>query len=510
MRSLFLLLMLVLVTDNPSFAQQQKQPEAVRFDFRGGVARLRRPLRNQAYFIKNARLMADGTLTVRNGQTLYATVGVGGSGSIQALFSYYSTALGLLVHSVKREDGINDIVYEETTELTGVSFGVGDHTSTAQYKDVVFFSNGTTPIAYHTPGTSTVDSIIGTPTPPTGEHILFYLDRCYVGSNDGNIYWSNAGMFTTLPTTDFPALNFQVLGSAGNPITAVAAGQDFLIAFTQKSYHVMTGVPDDDGGLGDMKWQTFTKVGVLYPKNITVSGRETLFFAANRRIYSLTGAGLTDLDENNHVQEYLTTVDIGVLDAVSLFHLGDELWIYVPKAGNRADGRILVRNFQGSWTIFEDIDGFVFSCAIKLNKIFVGSAEGGYVWEQDVGDTDFGTKIAFEFIGRQESLGILRRKKRFRLCSVQVGLTPGDSVSISYSLDNSSQFTSLGSLSIPSTLWGTELWTTSAWGSRDTETGFSRFDTLGREIQIQVTGSVPGGTQFLGYHVEGTEVKRDY
>lgn len=502
--------LLILVANSVWGQQAAKRPEAVRFDFRGGIARLRRPLTNQAFFIKNARLMADGTLTVRGGQTLHTTVGSASVGSIQGVFSYYTTETGLGVHSIKREDGVNDKWYLGSTLLTGVDFGTGAHSSFAQYKDIIFASNGATDITYHTPGTGTIAFITGDPVPPKGQHILFYFDRCYVGDSVGKVSWSNAGMFSTLPTCDFPALNFQILGSIGNPINALVAGQDFLIAFTSTSYHIMTGVPDDDGGVGDMKWQNFMTVGVLHPKNVTVSGRDTLFFGADRRIYSLSGAGLTDLDENNLIQEYLTSVDISVLDAVSLFHLGDELWMYVPKAGNRADGRILVRNPAGSWTTFEDIDGFVFAQEAALNKLFVGSAEGGYIWEQDSGDTDLGTKIAFELVGRQESLGILRKRKKFRICSVQSGIAPGDTLTISYSLDNSGQFTNLGTSSVTAILWGAELWTTSVWGAQNTETDFFHFNQLGREIQIKVTGSVPGGTRFLGYHVEGNTVERDY
>jgi hypothetical protein len=464
--------------------------------------------------------LADGTLEVRGGQSEYTTVGSASVGSIQAIFTQYDTTRGLRIFSIKREEASTDKVYRDSTELTGVTYKQSDHTSIDFYKDVIFFANGEQPVVYHDITTNVVAEITGTPTPPQGPHIVFYKDRMFLAEKDtGYVWWSDAGLFDSLPETDFPALNFIVLGSDGDPVTGLMAGYDFLIAFTRNSYNIMTGAPGNEGDALDMQWQRNFGIGSVTPKAMNVSDRTITFLGTNRRVYQLTGHILSDLDEENFVQEYLLAFSDSVKDFVSMVQFNNELWIYVPKGSNPADGRILVYNPFGfkPWTVFEDIDGFAFDRSVQLNRTFVGSASGGYIWEQGSSDTDLGTGIAFELITRHEPLNVHRFYKKYRMATAMAGVYPGETLTVTWQADNIGSYTAFTndncSLTQAAILWGAETWGASPWGAITQNTAWCKFtgsSERAKEMRLKVSGNVKAGTRFLGYSLHGTTQPREY
>lgn len=508
-----------------------------RFDFRGGLSRLRRQSQNQVYYLKNLRSRADGILEVRGGQELVASVGSDPTtGSIQALFGLQSTTRGRHLYSIKRENTPNDIIYDNNSAILGPNFGQGTYSTIAYYKDVIFFSNGVKPINYHEPlavsakrwgseiwGTSpwgttpTRAEVTGTPTPPKGQFIKIYKDRMYVGADDGNVFYSNAGLFATLPVVDFPALNFQPIGSVGDPITGLALGEGFLIAFLGGGYSIMTGVPGDNAGLGDMAWETFTDVGLIASRAVASKGRRTAFFGSDRRIYVLDGSILTDIDRTDKVAEYLHAVSSSVLYACSIVFVGNEIWIYLPKSSSADDGHILIYNeLLQNWTIFENIKGFSFTFIPELGKVYVGSAVGGYIWEQDTGANDSGTLIPVEMISRQEVFGTFSKKKVYHSVSIQVDQHHGESLAALYSLNGTSEYTAFSAgtpVTADSKLWGSEVWGVSAWGINGSISKVMQFASdirpRGYETRIKLSGSASAKTRILGYEIAAEVEQRD-
>lgn len=507
-----------------------------RFDFRGGLNRLRRQNQNEVYYCQNARPTADGALTVRNGQSLH--VNIGATGNIEALLARYRSSLGLRIYSIQRSDGANDNCYVGGTQIDGDAFGARDYCSIVPYKDVIFFSNGASAINYHQPpdnpsfawgaevwgrsswGTGNSRAVVtGSPSPPRGPHVLIYKDRMYVGgADDGLLAWSNVGLFTTLPTVDFPTLNFQTIGGTGDPVTGLAPGEDFLVAFTAGTYQIMTGVPGDNGGLGDMSWQVFTNIGCVASRSIASLGRKVAFLGTNRRMYILEGAILTDIDPQDKVREYLTAPSEGVLRAVGAVFFGNELWIRLPKSNVESVGRTLIYNtVLQNWTVFTGIDSFAFHFSPTTGKLYAGRAVDSKIYEQDSGLLDPGGLILFEVIGRQEVFGTFRKLKRFEKLALQMDVKQGESIAVEYSTENSDIFTSFGvgtPIAPTGAVWGEEVWGASPWGGISLQNQFLRPVSGGggvqaTELRVKLSGNVSPGTRLLGYELDGEVLPRD-
>lgn len=507
-----------------------------RFDFRGGVSRLRRQNKNEIYYLQNARPTADGTITVRKGQTL--RVDFSSAGCIEALHVRNTSTLGTRFYSIRRTTGVTDLIFDGTTELSGASFGSSLYSSIAEYKGVIFFSNGATAINYHTPpvvasqtwgasnwgaavwGDPNVRAIVsGSPTPPRGPFLKVYKDRLYVtGAEDGLLSWSNAGLFETLPTVDFPALNFQTIGGDGDPCTGFAIGENFLVAFTAGTYQIMTGTPGDNGGVGDMNWQVFNNIGCKASRSIASSGKKVAFLGSNRRMYILEGSVLTDIDPTDKIREYLSSPGESFLHAVGASFYGNELWIRLPKGSSTTIGQTLVYNtVLQNWTVFTALDGYSFHYAPSTGRLYVGRCTDSKIYEQDSGETDPDGNIEFEVISRQEVFGTFRKRKSYKKLGVQMDLDQENSQVVSYSLENATVYVEFG-VGSPVThddiAWGEEIWGASSWGGTALHNQFLQplaagNGVQGTEMRIKIAGPVAPGDRLLSYELDAEILPRD-
>lgn len=499
--------------------------EIVRYDFSAGLGRHRRPAPAQLYYIKNARPMIDGTVEVRGGQTLKHTVGTAGEGGVLAIFGYelagavrwgdekwgaspWNSSYISTVYSVKRPALGSNKIYKGEIEVTGNDFGSGiQFISYGAYKGVIFFSTEGAPINYTIPG-STIRAKIThpideyhEPDPPTGKFMTFFKDRCYVSNGDDTLYYSNTGMYETLPECDFPSLNFVLLGNPGTTrIIGIKSNFDYLIAFTREGYHAMSGVPGDDGALGDMSWREFRGLGCISPRSIDNWPRGILYLAADRQLYSLEGLTSKPLDLRGDVVAYLEAVTFAALEYISVRYFMGEIWMFVPKGGDATVGHVVIYNIRTqSWTVFENINGYTFGKLESTGQLFVGAHSGGYIWEQDSGDDDLGSKIAFEVITRPEPLGSYARRKVISGVIVQADLNKDDSISFEYSLDNSDTFTPFAA---GSPLTGI--------GLVSTVLRFARGNKVrAREFTLRVVGTATRGARLLSYNIMYEPETRD-
>lgn len=511
------------------------QTEA-RFDFRGGMSRLRRQNKNEVYLSQNARPTADGALTVRKGQVLRTNIGA--TGNIECVHTRYTNSLGLRVYTIRRSGGANDQCYVGGAQISGASLGTSDYCSINVYKDVVFFSNGVTDINYHEPpdkpskawgeevwgisswGTPNVRAVVsGDPAPPKGAFVVIYKDRMYVGgSSDGLLSWSNAGLFAALPTVDFPALNFQTVGGIGDPVTGLALGEDFLTAFTAGTYQIMTGTPGDNGGIRDMRWQVFSNIGCTASRSIAYLGRKVAFLGTNRRMYILEGSVLTDIDPFDKMREFFTAPSENVLRAVGTVFYGNELWIRLPKGNVESIGRTLIYNtVLQNWTVFSNVDSFAFHFSSTTGKLYAGRAVDSKVYEQDIGLSDPSGLVPFEWIGRQEVFGTFRKEKSFKKLSLQMDVNQDESLAVSYSLENNTAFTAFGvgtPIAPEGNAWGAEVWGASPWGGIVLRNQFLHPVSGGQgvratELRVKISGDVSSGTRLLGYELDAETIPRD-
>jgi hypothetical protein len=508
-------------------------------------------MQTQLYYVKNARPGVDGTLEVRGGQTLKHTIGTGGEGKILALFGYElpgekrwgdevwgaSPWTGdpneSTIYSVKQPAAGGNKIYMGETEVTGDDFSLGaQFVSVAAYRGYIFFATDGANINYTAVGSTTRLAIGGwdgiiqygggappwpglpepryrPPTPtqeqtvvPRGKFMTFYKDRCYVSSGDDVLVYSDAGMFTHTPSSClFRALNYVTLGRPGvERIMGIASNFDYLITFTRDGYHAMSGAPGDNGAAGDMSWREFHGLGCISSRSIGLWPRGILYLAADRRLYSLEGLTPKPLDLREDITEYLEAVDYTVLEYVSVKYFNGEIWMYMPKGSNATVGHIVVYNIRAqSWTVFEDIDGYTFGKLGSYGQLFVGAHSGGYIWEQDSGDDDLGSKIAFEVITRPEPLGSYARRKIISGVIVQADLNKDDSMSFEYSLDNSDTFTPFAA---GSPLTGI--------GLVSTVLRFARGNKVrAREFTLRVVGTATRGARLLSYNITYEPETRD-
>jgi len=507
-----------------------------RFDFRGGTSRLRRQNQNQVFYCQNARFMADGSIEVKQGQTLQ--VNIAATGGIEALLVAYSASTLLRFYSVRRTGEPDDTLHAGISKITGTLFGKGPYTSIVAYKGVIFFSNGIGAINYHQPGVVPSEpwgaskwgatvwgnpnrgaEVSGSPTPPVGAHLLIYKDRMYVGKSNGEIAYSNVGLFETLPTVDFPTLNAFTIGGTNDPIKGMTKGEDFLLALTSSTYNIMTGEPGDDNDLGDATWQTYPAVGTKSSRSVVSQGRKSAFFGSNRNIYILNGTVLTNIDPLDLMKEYRDAPSDNVLYAVAFAFVGDELWMYFPVGGNAKSGRTLVYSEdKKNWTVFTDVDGYALFYSPDRGRLFVGKHSESKIYDPDLGlkEPD-GTLPEFIFKSRQEVLGSLRKTKTYKLLNVQADVNKDESMTVAYAINNTTQYTTFGVGSLAGDtgkIWGTAVWGAQKWGGITPQNKFFRPTSggngvRGKEIRIKLSGNVSPGTRLLGYEIEGDIEPRD-
>lgn len=501
-----------------------------RHDFRKGVSRHRRHREQSVRTLVNMRPQSDGSLKTRLAPVTH--INLPESNAIWALFGLTSFTTGLHMYSVVHTDGINDTLYVDSSLLAGNPLSSSNYTSIAAYKETIFFSNGVAPINYYIPidllpkkwgaeqwGTSQWGealsrvAVTGDPTPPIGKYMLFYKDRCYIASATGKLYYSNAGMFSALPTVLFPALNLLTVGSSSNPPTGLAIGEDFLVIFTAENYQIMTGTPGDDGGTGDVALQEFSAIGCSIPGSVTALGNRIAFIGTDRRIYELNGSVLTDLDVNDDIKEYLRAPKESAFHAVKASYTFGELWIRIPKAGDPNDARILVYiKSLKIWTVFEDLDGFALTRVVASGRLFLGSSAG--VIQELESQSGVAGDISIEMEGRQEVLGSFRRRKKYMKGSLLMDLNPGNSVALSYSLNNTAYTTmnSGATLSKVSVAWGAAKWGAAPWSSTELSHIIFRpaaTAVIGREFRLKITGTVSPRTRILNYDLDAEVLPRD-
>lgn len=512
-------------------------PIVVQNNFTGGVNHNRKSKANESYTIENARPMPGGYLEVRKGQVQFATVGAASSGNIQALYAFSSTTGGLHVLTVKREDGINDKIYDGSTEITGEDFGsAGDYTTITEYKGFVLLCNGeTVGINIVGPG-ETVRSVIkfGETKPKI---LAIYLDRCYFAEKESNILrWSNAGMFTLeggrttyfLPTTPaegqqysigiYPAQeavmhhedNYVEVGNTGDEIVQIVPGARRLIIFCKNSYTVQYGTPGDDGDIADASWHTRYGLGCISSRAAVKTSTGVFFVGTDRKPHVIVENVAYDLDPQGRVSSYFDIITTMNASQVALTYYNREVWIYLPSE------KILIYNLNTkSWTVFTDIVGYSLNVAIALNRLFVGSAYGGYVWEQNVDAPDISGAIQFKFVSRPITMNQERRKKSFQRVDIQADLRGDSSWAAKYLVDNSNTEIVFGSgtpLIGTGKSWGAEQWGASAWIVStfiNQDLYFANgINQRATELKIQLDGDAVRGSRLLSYEVQGTIEER--
>lgn len=504
-------------------------PTVVQNNFTGGVNHSRKLKANESYVIENARPMPGGYLEVRKGQVQYSTVGTAAVGNIQALYAFSSTAGGLHVFTVKREDGINDKIYDGSTEITGEDFGsVEDYTSIVEYKGFVLLCNGEkVGITIVGPGETTREVLKFGEIKP--KILAIYLDRGYFAEKQSNILrWSNAGMFAlesnyTVYFWGYPWTriveettvlhhedNYVEIGDTGDEIVQIVPGARRLIIFCKNSYTVQYGTPGDDGDIADASWHTRYGLGCISSRAAVKTPMGVFFIGTDRKPYTIIENVAYDLDSQGRVAEYFDIINPTNAHQVAVTFYNREIWIYLPSE------KILIYSLNTkSWTVFTNIIGYSLNVVTALNRLFVGSAYGGYIWEQNIDAPDISGAIPFKFVSRPITMNQDRRKKSFQRVDVQADLIGNSSWAAKYRLNNSGVFVAFGSgtpITGSTKVWGAEQWGTSAWiGSTyiNQDLYFANGNNQhATELKIQLSGDAVRGSRLLSYEIQGIVEER--
>lgn len=516
------------------------------YDHRGGVNRLNNINQNQAHLILNLRPRGDGTLEVPKGRSVEVSNIGASSGSIQAVMGRQTVENGEEVYSIKEEDGVNDKVYVGNSEITGDDFGSSAHTSIVSYGGVVFFCNGEAGLHWHEPGSGIrglcealpleiswppgVNHVLGWTVGERygqgllkGKYMLIYKDRMYIFSDSGEVSWSNAGVFSGIGgEAGLPIVNIHPfakisLGSEGDPIVGAAPGQNMILVLTSGRYYIMNGEPGDDADLHTMNWSTYPGVGTRSPKSVLSTRRGVVFYGSDQNVYRVEGNVLRDLDPEKRVAEFFTAPGVSAYGAVAAATVGEEIYFYLPKANNPAEGRVLVYNeaYQ-NWYVFDHFGGFAMHFLDKTGKLLIGDANGNTIWSQFSSDQDLGSKLGVELISRQLVYGSFDTKKTYDSMTSRLKLPGGESMSFSYEKEDSEVFTAFetnGTVTRPSVNWGGEDWGVSDWDDFSTYRTKSEFGALvspeARSMRVKMSGSLSAGAKILNYGITAEPTLRD-
>jgi hypothetical protein len=205
---------------------------------------------NEARDMQNCDPYSKGWFDRRKGCNIHTTDGISTETSIDNMIRFYpDSSSKILVVSTNNDTAnkiwsIDDSTGAETEITGGTALAANTRIRFATYKGTLFINDGTNPIQYYTGGATKAD-ITGTPTPPTGPQYCIHKRRMYVASG-ANLYRSGYGMFTTLPTTDFPAENVEPVGDETIDLTALLPQQDHIILFKENTFHKWIGTADYD------------------------------------------------------------------------------------------------------------------------------------------------------------------------------------------------------------------------------------------------------------------------
>ncbi len=466
---------------------------------------------NEAREMQNCDPYSKGWLDRRKGCTKHTATAITSQVSMDNMIRFYP-AVGTKILTVSTNNATANKLYSisdadgTATEITGgTALTANTRIRFAIYKGTLFLSNGVVPIQYWS-GSGAKADISGTPTPPTGKYIAIHKHRLYV-ADGANLYYSGDGVFTSLPTCDFPADNTEPIGDVTVPITGIIPQQDHLVIFKDNTIHKWIGSADYEFRVLD----TNRPYGCVAPDSIDMCEGWVVFLAAD---------GLRAYDGGLHcvlLSDKITPIIDGINSAYGMHQTYKPLaygkysngLYHLYYVGNNVTykNREVVFNFRRwlesnsreyQWTFHNGRNincACVFSGADDENELKIGDSQAAYIYNDEQGYSDYvygcasgGNVIDFFWktrkIDTSEEVGPGDIKK-WRKLKVSTYL-PGGSFEFGFNVDNSRLSDATISTTTSGTKWNQSNWNLYNWSSaamRYISRGLSS-NLVGRGISI--------------------------
>ena len=484
-------------------------------DFSGGLNTKAAPMAiadNQAVDLLNCEFDVTGALVKRKGCSAYNAMAISGAQYVDNIIRYYKNdGTRTLVAAVK--GATSNRVYRGNdasgafTEITGgSSLNIGEPVDMLVYRDTLFISNGVQPIQYFSSGT-TKANVAGSPTPPTGKYLAVCDNRLFVAGNAYNpntLYFSDIGLFSTLPSVDFPADNFIRIPKqdTGDVITGLAVYRDELFVFRRNDVWALLGSGPEDYYLQEVN----NTVGAVGHRAVVNTG-DALVFASPGRVFEYRDGVMQDVGLS--VESLLAALNMDNISA-AYYPAKKQVWFCAGTTGSGNDRVAMFDTAHRAWSVFDFAMNAlcVFDGPGDSGELYAGASSSGRVYHLDDGIDDDGADIDFSFTTKHFAMKAPQNIKRFRRLYFNVNTTQDTGAfDVDVSVDFAREQQAITGISLDGfNRWGEFVYGRAPYGGGLLQTGILPLEAglAGKYISLTVSGS---GDRDLAIYSLGVQYK---
>lgn len=294
-------------------------------------------------------------------------------------------------------------------------------------------------------------------SPPTSQLIAFHKNRLFLvdKSNPTKIVYSELGDYASYLSTSFI---YAPSPKSGDPITSITVFQDNLTIFTRKTKYVLFG--DDPGNF--VLRQSSGKKGAVN-NAVVKSDANYIYFLSDDGVYRYNGSS-DELISDSIQNEIDNMAD--KTEASAVVH-NNYYKLYYPQIGSTAnDSCVLWDTINTFW--LRDSNTFIDKPFITEDDTLIeGSSKLGAIFYADVGYSDLGKPIEFQYYTKYFGDGLRKIFMRRIMPSIRLQTQPYDlSVYIDLEQRNSNSLSYTMSATASGDTWGGgETWGSGTWGS---------------------------------------------
>ena len=292
---------------------------------------------------------------------------------------------------------------------------------------MVAFSGLDTPWKYDGTAVTTLSN-----APVDGKMPVLHKEQLFVVpvSDPSALYWSEI-----LDPEVWPVVNFWPIKEGdGDKITNLQKFLGELIIFKGRSIHSLRGTSLSDFRLDEIDGA----VGCVGPRAAAVH-KHYIYFISDEGLMTFNGMKSTNLSQeimpvlwDTINKEHLEKAVVGVW--------GGLVWFALPEGTSTTNNLVLMFDPRdGSSGSFWPMRGINISCMAKFDdgkstRLFTGDF-GGYVNEQNIGNTDFGTPINAFWVSKAFDFKVAASEKKARKIFVEDSPNTTNVVTVEASAD---------------------------------------------------------------------------
>lgn len=292
--------------------------------------------------------------------------------------------------------------FNDISGAATITAGQNNQHTFASLNNIVAICGGTTP---DTPlqwtGAGNVASLAG--SPPVGNLVCVANNFMFisgVAATPSRVYWSNASDPGTWGASNF--IDFRV--SDGDGVTSIIEKDQNLYIFKRRSIGILFTQTNTVSGSVTLAPLTEIVVGIGCPggqcTDLLPDGR-IAFLGTNNHVYILNGTSpidISDPPEGSNIQPSLDAMNFSRLtySVLKVYPTRNQIWLSMSSATSTTNDTIFVYDYQLNVWIskFTNLNANVMEQTIDPRTtpshpiIMVTGDYGGFVYEQDTGNTD--------------------------------------------------------------------------------------------------------------------------